>query len=234
MKPGIALIVFDIAGTTVRDDGAIARSFQRALQAFGYTVPVEEINPLMGYEKQQAIHKMLEEYELNKKLITTDLVGKIHQQFLDEMVLYYQTTTDLEPLPGVLDTFQELKERNIKVALNTGFSKAITDTILQRLEWVPEKVDYMISSSEVTKGRPFPFMIEDLMHQAGVHNSKQVIKVGDTEVDVREGQNAGCLYSIGVTTGAFTREALGPYHPSFIIDNISELLPIIDNQPQAT
>src|SRR6476661_4906485 len=185
MKPDIALIVFDIAGTTVRDNGEIAHSFQKALQAFGYIVPVEEINPLMGYEKRQAIRKMLDAYEVNKLLITADHVEKIHQQFLEQMVLYYQNTADLEPLPGVLETFQALKEQNIKVALNTGFSKAITDTILQRLAWVPEKVDYVVSSSEVAKGRPFPFMIEDLMHQAGVRNAKQVIKVGDTEVDVR-------------------------------------------------
>jgi phosphoglycolate phosphatase-like HAD superfamily hydrolase len=73
-------------------------------------------------------------------------------------------------------------------------------------------------------------MIERLMQQAGVPDAKQVIKVGDTEVDIREGRNAGCLYSIGITTGAFTREALEAYQPDFIIDNLAELLPIIDKQ----
>jgi beta-phosphoglucomutase-like phosphatase (HAD superfamily) len=47
--------VFDIAGTTVRDDGAIAQSFQKALQAFNCSVPVEEINPLVGMKSDKEI-----------------------------------------------------------------------------------------------------------------------------------------------------------------------------------
>jgi phosphonatase-like hydrolase len=132
------------------------------------------------------------------------------------------------PLPGAEEVFARLKERGIRRALNTGFSKNITDVIMQRLAWVSEKVDFVISSSEVPAGRPAPYMIERLMQQAGVPDARQVIKVGDTEVDIREGQNAGCLHSIGITTGAFTRKALEAYEPDFIIDHLTELLPIID------
>jgi phosphonatase-like hydrolase len=229
MDRPIHLIVFDIAGTTVRDNGEIALAFQKALHAFGPDVPVSEINPLMGYEKREAIRMILERREGLKELIIPEYIAEIHQRFLAEMIYYYQTTTDLTPLPNVETTLDELKDRRIKIALNTGFSKDITDVILQRLAWVPEKVDYAISSSEVAKGRPYPFMIEALMRQAGVTDPKKVIKVGDTEVDIREGQNAGCLYSTGITTGAFTREALEPFQPSFIIDDIKEILSIIDN-----
>ena len=59
----IELIVFDIAGTTLMDNGEIAESFQKALHEFGYTVPVVKINPLMGYKKPEAILKILEEFE---------------------------------------------------------------------------------------------------------------------------------------------------------------------------
>jgi phosphonatase-like hydrolase len=229
MGAAVALVVFDIAGTTVIDNGEIAQSFQKAMQAFGYQVPVERINPLMGYEKGEAIRSLLQEHEVESNAITPEHVRNIHKRFLQEMIRYYQTTSELTPLPGAEETFQQLRQRGIKTALNTGFSKDITDVILQRLAWVPEKVDFVISSSEVARGRPFPFMIEALMQRAGVPDAKQVVKVGDTEVDVREGQNAGCLYSIGVTTGAFTRDALQPYQPSFIIDTLTELLPIIDN-----
>jgi phosphoglycolate phosphatase-like HAD superfamily hydrolase len=93
-------------------------------------------------------------------------------------------------------------------------------------DWLVErwKIDYVVCSNEVPAGRPQPFMIQKMMKSAGIENAQQVIKLGDTEVDVNEGKNAGCLYSIGVTTGAFTREALEPYHPDFIIDDLDELL----------
>lgn len=223
----VSLVVFDIAGTTVQDNGEIAGAFQKALNASGYRVPVEEINPLMGYEKREAIRTMLAKHEPNGDRITAGRIAKIHERFLEEMVAYYQTTTELRLLPGVEETFTALKKRGIKIGLNTGFSKDITDSILQRMAWAFEKVDAVVSSSEVAKGRPFPFMIQNLMQQTDVADPKQVVKVGDTEVDIREGQNAGCLYSIGVTTGAFSRKELEPYQPSFIIDNLTELLPII-------
>lgn len=229
MKPPVSLIVFDIAGTTVRDNGEITWAFKKAMRAFGYKIPEEEINPLMGYEKGEAIRKMLYVHEKDTAIITPYFIQNIHTRFIQEMVLYYEKTTRLEPLPGAEKLFQELRYRNIKTALNTGFSKQITDVILRRLAWLPQQVDYVISSSEVAKGRPYPYMIQNLMQQAGVTDAQQVIKVGDTEVDVREGQNAGCLYSIAITTGAFSHEALEPFHPSFIIDSLAELLAIIEN-----
>ncbi|MDQ2753392.1 MAG: HAD hydrolase-like protein, partial [Bacteroidota bacterium] len=84
-------------------------------------------------------------------------------------------------------------------------------------------------SDEVPAGRPHPYMIQLMMNKANITDAKRVIKVGDTEVDIQEGKNANCLYSVGVTTGAFTREELEPYEPSFIIDDIKEIIGIVQN-----
>jgi len=65
------------------------------------------------------------------------------------------------------------------------------------------------------------------MQRAGIDDAKKVVKIGDTEVDVNEGKNAGCLFSIAVTTGAFTKEQLAAYSPDFIIDDLKELLNIL-------
>jgi len=65
------------------------------------------------------------------------------------------------------------------------------------------------------------------MQEADITDPKEVVKVGDTEVDIREGQSVGCKYVIGVTTGIFTRAELEEYHPTQIIDDIAELLDII-------
>ncbi|MND98460.1 hypothetical protein D3C80_908120 [compost metagenome] len=71
-------------------------------------------------------------------------------------------------------------------------------------------------------------MIRKMMDNAGVKEN-EVAKVGDTEVDINEGINTGCLYVIGVTTGAFTREELLPYKPTHIIDSLKELEQIFFN-----
>ncbi len=227
MKHPIELVVFDIAGTTVQDNGEIARAFQTALKAYGYTVPVEKINPLMGYKKTDAIKKILDEFE--NEPVSVAYINDIHQNFLKLMVDHYSSATEIKPLPHAEDVFAYLKNKNIKIGLDTGFPKEITDVIIDKLGWLQRAiVDHVISSSEVPAGRPFPYMIEALMLQTGVKDANKVIKVGDTEVDVFEGKNAGCLYSIAITTGAFTKEELMPYEPSFIIDDLQELIAILD------
>jgi phosphoglycolate phosphatase-like HAD superfamily hydrolase len=101
---------------------------------------------------------------------------------------------------------------------------------MERTGWIRNNtVDEVISSSEVPSGRPSSHMIQELMKRTSVTDPKKVVKVGDTEVDVAEGRNAGCLYSIGVTTGAFRREELEHYYPSYIIDDLLELLPIVES-----
>ena len=226
----IQLIVFDIAGTTVKDSGEIAAAFWMALKEYSYAVPMNKINALMGYKKPEAIRRIVEEYEQNKTLVTDDYINAIHERFLELMIEYYQTAKEIIPLPNVMEVFSFLKEKGIKIGLDTGFSKNITDVIINRLNWVNDDVvDYVVSSDEVPAGRPYPYMIQRMMNVANITDAKEVIKVGDTEVDVQEGKNANCLYSIAVTTGAFTREELEPYKPSFIIDDIKEVMDIVLN-----
>ncbi len=225
----IELVVFDLAGTTVYDDGSIVVAFQKAMATFGYQVPETDINPLMGYYKPLAISMMLEKHEKDALKITDAMIEKIHHQFEREMIAYYQTTASLSPLPFTEQTFRSLKNKGVKIGLNTGFSRPIADAIMERLGWLKNGLaDALVASNEVEKGRPHPFMIRKLMQQMGVTESNKVVKVGDTEVDVMEGKNASCLLSVAVTTGAFTEAELLPYHPDFIIHGLDELIPLLE------
>ena len=224
----IKVVVFDIAGTTVKDDHNVSKAFKAALEKYNYDVPLQMINPLMGYEKNQAITQMLHLHEPDTSKITHELVKEIHREFVKQMIHFYQFEPGIEPLPNVEETFAALHEAGVLVGVNTGFSKDIAETVINRLQWREKGlIDYLIGSDEVELGRPHPFMIEKLMRESGITDPQEVAKVGDTEVDVREGQSVGCKYVIGVTTGIFTREELEEYHPTHIIDNIAGVLDII-------
>jgi len=224
----IKLVVFDIAGTTVKDDHNVSKAFQAALKKYHYEVPLDMINPLMGYEKNLAITQMLRLHESDESKITTELVDNIHREFVKQMIHFYQFEPGIEPLPNVEETFVALHQMGVQVGINTGFSRDIAETIVNRLQWNEKGlIDHMIGSDEVELGRPHPYMIQKMMHDGGITDPNEVVKVGDTEVDVREGQNAGCKYVIGVTTGIFTREELEAYHPTHIIDDIAQVIDII-------
>jgi phosphonatase-like hydrolase len=219
----VQLVVFDIAGTTVVDKGNVKESFISAFGRVGYSVPAEEVDKMMGYRKKDAIQSLLEKFYPEQSYNHT-LIEEIHFLFNSEMIDFYQNDESLRPLPYAEMLFLQLKNKGIKVALNTGFTQVITNTILQKLNWHNNPlIDYVISSDEVTEGRPYPYMIIKIQNELSVADGEQVVKVGDTEVDILEGRNAGCGMVISVTTGAYTREQLSTYQPDYIIDSLEEM-----------
>lgn len=223
----IRLIVFDMAGTTIKDENQVGKAFQQAFAHQGLDIPLEEITLIMGYKKPEAIRLMLHRH-FKDKGVEPILADKIHDDFVGLMMAHYSHEADIEPLPNVESTFAALKEKGVKIGLNTGFSRDIAETILNRLAWKEKGlIDFLAASDDVENGRPDPAMIRNLMQEAGVTDPLQVAKVGDTEVDIREARNAGCRYAIAVTTGAFSRSELEKHHPDFIIDDIAEVIGII-------
>ena len=59
--PGITLVVFDLAGTTVQDDGQVPRAFTSALSAHGIPVSPEQVNRVRGSSKRQAMLRFIPE-----------------------------------------------------------------------------------------------------------------------------------------------------------------------------
>lgn len=215
------LAVLDIAGTTVVDKDFVAIAFVEAFMQYGVDLTVEEINPLMGFKKTEAIATVLETKKIE---VTQEKVDFIHNVFVTAMIRFYSTSPEVEPLPHAEDFFRFLKSKGIAVALDSGFPRVVVDAIVDRLEWLDKGfVDFVIASDEVEKGRPFPFMINRLMSMAGVEHSAEVIKVGDTMVDIQEGRMSSCGLVAAVTTGAYSRSALMAYLPDHVVDSLQEL-----------
>jgi phosphonatase-like hydrolase len=223
----ISLVVFDIAGTTVADNGKVNKAFYDAFINNRYTISPVDIDKVMGYRKTDAIRMILSNFDLSPEA-EKDIVEIIHDDFTRNMVEYYRHDEGLKPLPFAEETFYILRDKGIKVALNTGFTRKITDTVLQRLQWQNNLlINAVICSDEVPEGRPYPFMIQDLMKSLNVHSASEVVKVGDTEVDILEGRNAGCKKVIAVSTGAYSKEELTLCNPDHVIDTLEQLPALI-------
>jgi phosphonatase-like hydrolase len=221
----VKMVVFDMAGTTVSDDNNVAKAFQEAFRRNGIAIGLEEANPLMGYHKPLAIQMLLEKSGVK---FDAAFIEKIHAAFEEEMLDYYEYNAGVKPANGAEDVFEQLKEKGIRIALNTGFSRSIADTIVHRFQWKEKGlVDDLIGSDEVEKGRPYSFMINKLMERAGISDPSEVAKVGDTTVDIEEGLNAGCLFVVAIATGACEPGELSKMNPTHIIDHLSEIPSIL-------
>jgi phosphonatase-like hydrolase len=220
----IQLVVFDIAGTTVLDRGNINEAFRMAFKTAGIDVLPVDVDKVMGYKKIEAVKIIVQQYAPE---MSDDerIINDIHEVFVRNMIEFYENDTDLQPLPFAVDAFHHLKSLGIKVALNTGFTRSITTPILKRLGWdKSELIDATICSDEVAEGRPYPYMIQSLMQRLGIEDVKAVAKIGDTEIDIKEGRNAGCGLVAAVTTGAYSKSELLLHHPDYIFDSMKDFM----------
>jgi phosphonatase-like hydrolase len=221
----IELVVFDMAGTTLYDGDAVGACFCIALAAAGVEVDAARVNAVMGLHKPEAIRILLTGAGRNG---TDEEVRAVHDDFARQMRTYYATDPAVCEIPGATEAFATLRREGIKVALNTGFSRAVADAALARLGWlVPAVIDATMTSDEVAHGRPHPDMILALMERLGIRGPGRVAKVGDTVVDLEEGARAGCGLLIGVTSGTSTRAQMEASPHTHIIASVADVPGII-------
>lgn len=217
----LELVVFDIAGTTVHDPDAVGTAFRGALEAVGVQPQPADVTAAMGLPKPEAIRNLLSKAGRDP---SDAEVATIHADFVDRMKKYYRYSPDVREMEGASNLIARLRANGIKVALNTGFDREITDVILTRLNWHPLKgCDAVICSDEVPRGRPHPDMIIELMRKLDINDPKKVAKVGDTGADLSEGTAARCAKVIGVTTGTHTAEDLQPFPHTHIAHSLAEV-----------
>lgn len=225
----IDLIVFDLAGTTVKENFDVQRTLKKSFAKVGLEITIEQASLVMGIPKPIAIRQLLE--AMNYTAVSDDLIRSIHADFVEDMILFYENDQTVEENEGVSETFRQLKAAGIKVFVDTGFDRPIVDALLHRMAWEKNQlIDGSVTSDEVAHGRPHPDLIFRAMELAGVSDVKRVAKVGDTVSDLGEGTAAGCGWVIGITSGAFTKEQLSAVPHTHLITRIPDVLEIISQR----
>jgi phosphonatase-like hydrolase len=209
----LKLVVFDMAGTTIDDvvDGVplVLKSYDDAFRKYGVTVPMEMLNEQRGRDKGTVIRELGGER-------AEEIYAYFNGMLMDN-------AGSVGEMRGASEVFRFLRDRGVRVALNTGFPREVAKGILGHLGWEREGlIDSWTCSEDVGKSRPDPAMIQALMDRFGLEDPGNVMKVDDTAKGIEEGMNAGAV-TIGVLTGTQTRERLLQARPHGIIESIRDL-----------
>ncbi|WNJ19861.1 HAD-IA family hydrolase [Pontibacter sp. G13] len=217
------LYVFDLAGTTVNQTFGVHDSMITAFQSQGMQIDRQIASMAIAVPKPVGISRILAHLEVPEDEIPP-LKSDIHQQFLLDIDRFYAESPLIAETPGTIELFQRLRSMGIKIGIDTGFDRQTADTIFKRLGWIEQGlIDASVTSDEVSQGRPQPDMIFELMRKVGVSSEDDVVKVGDTPADIKQGRIAGCAYVFAVNSGAFPVEALQAEGPDLIVDSLNEL-----------
>jgi phosphonatase-like hydrolase len=235
----VQLVVFDMAGTTVKDANEVEQCFHAAAEATGLQADSDRIRAMMGWSKKLVFQTLWAEQIGKTDPHYLDQVEASYQQFKTVLEHHY-LTQPVQPTEGCLDLFDWLKSQGIKIALNTGFYREVTDIILDRLHWNQgldaayvgsehSMIQASVTPSEIynSEGRPAPYMIQKAMYKLGIANPQTVIAIGDTPSDLQAGINASCLLSLAVANGTHTREQLESYPNHGLLSSLVDLKEII-------
>ena len=213
----LELVIFDLAGTTVEDRGEVPAAFTAALAEHGVVVTREQINGVRGASKRQAILHFIP-----SGLEQERLAEETYASFREKLTQRY-SSEGVRAIPGAAAVFGLLRERGIRIALNTGFDRETTELLLGALGWVDGIVDAVVCGNDVTEGRPAPYLIFRAMEAAGATDVHAVASVGDTTLDLQAGYNAGVRWNVGVLSGAHDRQRLESVPHTHLVPSVAEL-----------
>lgn len=248
----ISCVIMDWAGTTV-DFGCFA-PLNAFLKVFseekGIDITYRQAREPMGLLKIDHIKAILNMPEVNEKFRARygrdwnmEDVNEMYVSF--EKHLFASLSNFTTPIPGVLDTIKELRESGIKIGSTTGYTQAMMDVVRPGAAAKGYVVDNLVTPDNLPAGRPAPYMIYKNMIDLAIPSVDNVVKVGDTIADIKEGVNAK-VWSIGIITGSnemgITEEEYNRRTPDelaalkqevrermmaagahFVLDNITEL-----------
>ncbi|QOJ00777.1 MAG: HAD hydrolase-like protein [Phycisphaeraceae bacterium] len=214
----VDLFVFDIAGTTVRDDGMVHRAFRVVADRHRLSMSDEWIKARMGWNK---VHVFAEALRLSAR----DESGApaLADEFTNA-ILADMDARPPEPLRGAAESMLGLTAAGVRTAFNTGYSASLAEEIIRRVGWKP---DAIIGSDLVPHGRPAPDMIRLAMSRTGVADPSRVGVAGDTPSDIAAGRAAGCRFVVGVTHGTFGAEDLATAGATHVLPDLLGLMEVL-------
>ena len=211
------LIVLDLAGTTVEDRGQVPEAFEAALAAHGLAVSREGLAGVRGSSKREAIASLVPAGADH-----ASRSAAVYEAFQRELTARYQAS-GVQEVAGAGDALRWLRERKVRIALNTGFDRAITEMLLDRLGWRTGRADAIVCGDDVAHGRPAPDLILLAMQRTGTTDPARVANVGDTTLDLQAGHAARVRWNVGVLSGAHTRARLESQPHTHLLDSVAAL-----------
>ena len=214
MNSEIKLIVFDLDGTLVESHENIHKAAVTALSTLGFEnqIPLEKFTELIGKHFKDIFKEFNIDIPDLKKFI--QVYKDSYFDFIDKSSLYN----------GVEDLLRYLTLKKIKAALLTTKSQDQADRIIDHFNLR----EYFDNVSGRNNGIPVKPSAEPLLlicDDLGI-GAENVLMVGDTEMDIQCGKNAGAK-TCAVTYGYRNLEIIKNEKPDYIINSMSELKKIV-------
>lgn len=217
----ITLVVLDMAGTTVADDGLVERAFEAAARRLGvapgsaaHAEQLAYVRATMG-ESKISVFRHLFGDEQRARLANAEFEAA-YGRLVD--------AGHCAPVPGAREAIERLRAEGRTVVLTTGFARVTQDAILSALGWQGLAELTLCPADAGGRGRPYPdLVLTALLRTKAADSVAQIAVTGDTSYDMLSGRRAGAAVVAGVLTGAHDADALRAAGATRVLPSIAQL-----------
>ncbi|MFK7959427.1 MAG: HAD family hydrolase [Phycisphaerales bacterium] len=228
MPPTIRLVLFDIAGTLMQEDGHTVNAYREIIAAEKFDADDAWIRSRIGMKKPTVMAELLA--AAGRPEAEADGLAEA----FDAIMLEELHDRPPQRLGGAAEAFAALAASRITVGCITGFSREVAEAALAGLNLQPA---LLVGSDEVPEGRPAPDLIHEAMRRAAAisgdaadvksSSAAQVAVVGDTPRDLECGTAAGCGMVVGVGHGTYRLDELQPHPHSHLLEDLHGLAALV-------
>lgn len=213
----IDFVVFDLDGTLVSSHETIYKATLHALKEVGIPneIPHHAFMNMIGMHFEDIFREFgfkVPDFEYFLKIYKS-----IYFDYMDESVLY----------PQVNSSIDRLKKSGLKIGLLTTKGQDQAELILKHFSLF-NNFNGVMGRRPGVAHKPSPEPLLKLCDEVNV-NVSNTLMVGDSELDVECGKNAGA-FTCAVTYGYRNKESLLNYNPDFMIDSIDRVEYILNNR----
>ncbi|KAA0962626.1 HAD family hydrolase [Microbacterium sp. ANT_H45B] len=215
----IELVVLDMAGTTVVDDGVVETAFRRAAERTGVAdrIPWDDalahVRATMGQSKIDVFTHLAGGDRTAAERATAAFEAAYAEIVAEQGV---------SEIPGAAEAIQDLKDAGLTVVLTTGFAPVTRDALIEGLGW-RDLVDLALSPIDAGRGRPAPDLVLTAAIRSQASSMSAVAVAGDTVSDVESGRRAGAGFVAGVLTGAHDLRTLAAAGADAVLADVTGL-----------
>lgn len=216
-KMKINHICFDLDGTLVDSKETIIKSTISALDSLNipHKIDHKKFSNMIGLHFNDIFS------EFNIPVTDFDTFINIYKSE------YFKYISDSVLYDGVKIVLKDLSEKKVKISLLTTKGQDQADRLIDHFE-LRNYFSFVMGRRDGLKHKPSPESLLFICDEINVE-PKGTLMVGDTELDILCGKNAGAK-TCAVSYGYRTENQLKENKPDFFINNLSELISILNNK----
>ena len=208
--------IFDLDGTLTDTLESLVYATNQTLENLGLNpITVEQCRMFVGNGARKLVMAALEASG-DGELTYMEEAMKLYLKIFSENCLYH-----VKPYEGILELLKNLQERGIRLAVHSNKPHEQAVDVVRNI-FGDGIFDIVQGQEEGLARKPDPAGVVRIAGQMGV-DIKDCIYIGDSEVDIQTGSNAG-IPAVGAAWGFRGRTLLSEAGAKIIIDRPEELL----------